>query len=140
MITPYLLYQDVAGAVRFLSRAFGFKKSGGAMLGNHGEVTHAAINFGDDLIIMMGYPGREYKNPKQLGEATQILYVKVNGADEHFACAKKAGAKILEEPEDTFYGHRRYGRRTRKGINGISSTRSKHASPTNVVNSNRILR
>jgi uncharacterized glyoxalase superfamily protein PhnB len=108
MITPYLLYQDVAGAVKFLSRAFGFKKSGRAMLGNHGKVTHAAMKFGDDL-IMMGYPGPRYKNPKQLGEATQILYVKVNDADEHFARAKKAGAKILEEPEDTFYGHRRYG-------------------------------
>ena len=38
-----------------------------------------------------------------------MLYVKVNDADRHFARAEKAGAKILAEPEDTFYGHRRYG-------------------------------
>lgn len=28
MITPYLLYEDVAGAVKFLSKVLGFKKSG----------------------------------------------------------------------------------------------------------------
>jgi PhnB protein len=108
MITPYLLYEDVAGAMRFLSKAFGFKKSGSTMSGKSGKVTHAAMKLDDDL-IMMGYPGPRYKNPKKLGEAAQILYVKLHDADDHFARAKKAGAKILEEPEDTFYGHRRYG-------------------------------
>ena len=33
----------------------------------------------------------------------------VDNVDAHFERAKKAGAKILEEPQDTFYGHRRYG-------------------------------
>ena len=108
MITPYLLYGDVAGAMKFLLKAFGFRKSGSTMLGSNGKVTHAAMKLGNDL-IMMGYPGRAYKNPKKLGGATQILYVKVNDADKHFARAKRAGAKILEQPDDTFYGHRRYG-------------------------------
>jgi uncharacterized glyoxalase superfamily protein PhnB len=35
--------------------------------------------------------------------------VNVDDADKHFKRARKAGAKILEEPQDTFYGHRRYG-------------------------------
>jgi PhnB protein len=134
MITPYLLYEDVAGAMRFLSKAFGLKKSGSAMSGKNGELTHAAMKLADDL-IMMGYPGPRYKNPKKLGEATQMLYVKVNDADKHFMRAKKSGAKILEEPEDTFYGHRRYRRRILRGINGISSTKSERANPTNVANS-----
>jgi PhnB protein len=108
MITPYLLYEDVAGAIRFLSKAFGFKKSGSTMSDKNGKLTHAAMKLGDDL-IMMGYPGPRYKNQKKLGEATQILYVTVKHADEQIARAKKAGAKILEEPEDTFYRHRRYG-------------------------------
>jgi PhnB protein len=108
VITPYLLYDDVAGAIGFLAKAFGFKKSGSAMSDKNGKLTHAAMKLGDDL-IMMGCPGPKYKNPKQLGEATQILYVNVSDADKHFARAKKAGAKILEEPDDTFYGHRRYG-------------------------------
>jgi PhnB protein len=65
MITPYLLYEDVA--VRFLSKAFGFQKSGSAMSGKNGKLTHAAMKLGDDL-IMTGYPGPRYKNPKKLGE------------------------------------------------------------------------
>ena len=102
MITPYLLYEDVA--VRFLSKAFGFQKSGSAMSGKNGKLTHAAMKLGDDL-IMMGYPGTEIQKPKETRRATQILYVNVKDADEHLARAEKAGATILEGPEDTFYGY-----------------------------------
>ena len=107
-ITPYLLYEDVGCALKFLSRAFGFRKYGRTMLGPDGKVNHAAMKLGDDF-IMMGYPGSKYKNPKRLGQATQSLYINVPDVDKHFQRARKAGATILEGPEDTFYGHRRYG-------------------------------
>jgi uncharacterized glyoxalase superfamily protein PhnB len=107
-ITPYLYYQDLRSALKFLSKAFGFKKQGRAMSGPDGKLNHAAMQLGND-IIMMGYPGSKYKNPKRLGQSTQCLYIKVSNVDKHFAKAKKAGAKIIDEPEDTFYGHRRYG-------------------------------
>jgi uncharacterized glyoxalase superfamily protein PhnB len=58
---------------------------------------------------MMGHPGPAYRSPKRLGQATQSLYVNVDDVDKHFAKARKAGAKIVEEPADTAYGHRRYG-------------------------------
>ena len=107
-ITPYLLYEDVGGALKFLAKAFGFRKYGVQVKGTDGTINHAAMQLGDDL-IMMGYPGPKFKNPKRLGQATQHLYVNVDQVDKHFARAKKAGAKILEEPTDTEYGHRRYG-------------------------------
>ena len=107
-ITPYLLYEDVSGALKFLAKAFGFRKYGAQVKGTDGKINHAAMQLGDDL-IMMGYPGPKFKNPKRLGQATQSLYVNVDEVDKHFARAKKAGAKILEEPTDTEYGHRRYG-------------------------------
>jgi uncharacterized glyoxalase superfamily protein PhnB len=106
-ITPYLLYRDVGGAMKFLSKAFGFKKLE-AMKGDDGVIQHAAIQFGDGL-IMLGYPGKKYKNPRKLGHVTQSLYVMVDNVDAHYKKAKKAGAKILEKPSDLFYGHRRYG-------------------------------
>jgi uncharacterized glyoxalase superfamily protein PhnB len=62
-----------------------------------------------DGVIMMGCPGPEYQNPKRLGHVTQNLYVYVDDVDAHFERAKKAGARILEEPKDQFYGDRRYG-------------------------------
>jgi uncharacterized glyoxalase superfamily protein PhnB len=38
-----------------------------------------------------------------------MQYIDVKDVESHFERAKKAGAKILEEPKDTFYGARRYG-------------------------------
>ncbi len=107
-ITPYLLYEDVAGALKFLAKAFGFRKYGAQISGPDGKLNHAAMKLGDDL-IMMGYPGPKYKNPKRLGQVTQSLYINVDDVDKHFKRAKQAGATILEEPQDTFYGARRYG-------------------------------
>jgi PhnB protein len=107
-ITPYLYYEDLGSALTFLSKAFGFRKYGRAMSGPDGKLNHAAMKLGDD-VIMMGYPGSKYKNPRRLKQATQCLYINVNNVEKHFERAKKAGAKIISEPEDTFYGHRRYG-------------------------------
>jgi uncharacterized glyoxalase superfamily protein PhnB len=107
-ITPYLYYEDVAGALKFLAQAFGFEKHGPEMKGPGGKINHASMKLGEDM-VMMGHPGSAYQNPKRLGQATQSLYVNVDDVDKHFAKARKAGAKIIEEPADTAYGHRRYG-------------------------------
>jgi uncharacterized glyoxalase superfamily protein PhnB len=107
-ITPYLLYEDVGGALAFLSKAFGFRKYGAATSGPRGKLTHAAMKLGGDM-IMMGCPGPGYRNPKRLGQATQNLYVNVDDVDNHFERARKGGAVIIAEPADTAYGHRRYG-------------------------------
>ena len=107
-ITPYLLYEDVGGALKFLAKAFGFRKCGAQKLGPDPKILHAAMQLGDD-VIMMGCPGAGYRNPKQLGRATQSLYINVEDVDKHLARARKAGATIIEEPADTAYGHRRYG-------------------------------
>jgi PhnB protein len=107
-ITPYLCYQKVAGALKFLAKAFGFRKYGVPMRCPDGKINHAAMKLGNDL-IMMGYPGPKYKNPKRLGKTTQSLYINVDDVERHFQRAKRAGATILEEPKDMFCGHRRYG-------------------------------
>src|SRR5882672_2229604 len=105
-ITPYLLYEDVGGALKFLAKAFGFRKHGASVSGAGGRIDHAAMRLGDDM-IMMGCPGSGYRNPKRLGQATQNLYVNVADLDKHFERARKAGDTILEEPAQTAYGQRR---------------------------------
>jgi uncharacterized glyoxalase superfamily protein PhnB len=57
---------------------------------------------------MMGRPGPDYRNPSHLGGATQSLYVYTDEVDKHFRRAKEAGAKIVSEPADQFYGDRNY--------------------------------
>ena len=107
-ITPYLYYEDVAAARRFLSRAFGFRNFGATMTGKDGKLAHAAMKLGND-VVMMGYPGPKYRNPRKLGQTTQTLYINVDDVDQHYARAVKAGARIIDEPKDAKYGDRRYG-------------------------------
>src|SRR5436309_3507542 len=106
-VTPYLYYEDVDRALRFLEKAFGFRKYGVQMRRPDGKICHAAMKLGKDL-VMMGRPASPYRNPKRLGQATQSLYVNVEHVDKHFERAQEAGAVILEPPTDTEYGHRRY--------------------------------
>jgi uncharacterized glyoxalase superfamily protein PhnB len=107
-ITPYLLCRDAGAAVDWLVAAFGLSRTGDVFKGDDGRVTHAALQFGKAL-LMLGSPGPDFKGPRALGHATQNLYVDVDDVEEHYARAVKAGATIIEEPKDTFYGARRYG-------------------------------
>jgi PhnB protein len=104
-ITPYLLYEDLPGAVDWLSKAFGFRLRYAMP---EGKITHAEMQLGEDGLIMVGYPGPQYRNPKHTGIVTQNLYVRVENVDEHFGRAVQAGAVVLEEPTDQPYGDRRY--------------------------------
>jgi PhnB protein len=105
-ITPYLLYEDGAAAIDFLTSAFGFRE----VLRHHspeGRVWHAELALGDGE-IMLGEPGRDYKNPKHLGGITVGIHVYVDDVDAHFDRAKAAGATVKSDPEDQEYGDRRY--------------------------------
>jgi uncharacterized glyoxalase superfamily protein PhnB len=112
-ITPYLLYEDVAGALDFLSKAFGFEEVL-RYTGEQGYVNHAEARLGD-ASVFMGDPGDQYRNPKKLGQETVGIYVLVDDVDAHFERAQAAGAEILEEPVDQEYGHRRYTARDPEG-------------------------
>jgi PhnB protein len=105
-ITPYLYYEDVATAVDWLAEAFGFRERM-RLPGPDGTITHAEMELADG-VIMLGHPGPDFRSPKRLGQVTQTVYVYVDDVDKHFERARGAGATILDEPEDQFYGDRRY--------------------------------
>jgi PhnB protein len=107
-ITPYLYYEDVDGALEWLAEAFGFREYGKRFSSPSGKTNHAAMKFGG-AVIMMGHPGPDYKSPKRLGQATQCIHILVKKVDGLFERAKKAGATILQPPEDKFYGQRQFG-------------------------------
>ena len=106
-ITPYLLYEDCEAALEFLAKAFGFTEDL-RVPGPDGKVTHAEMRL-EDGVIMMGHPGPDYQNPNRHGHVNATVYVYVDDVDKHFAVAKAAGAHILSEPADQFYGDRTYG-------------------------------
>jgi len=105
-ITPYLLYEDVAGALEFLERAFGVEEPV-RLTAPEGNVNHAEARLGE-AAVYLGDPGDHYKNPKRLGQETVGLYVLVDDVDAHYERAREAGAEILADPEDQEYGDRRY--------------------------------
>jgi uncharacterized glyoxalase superfamily protein PhnB len=105
-ITPYLFYEDIAAAVKWLSDAFGFRESL-RYVEPDGTVTHAEVEFGGDT-VMLGHFGPGYRNPKHTGHVSGFVYVMVDDVEAHYQRAKAAGATILVEPEDKPYGQRQY--------------------------------
>jgi PhnB protein len=105
-ITPYLLYEDVDTAADWLMGVFGFEERF-RMKAPDGKAMHAELALADG-VVMMGNPGPDYQNPSHRGGATQLVHVYVDDVDAHFRAATAAGAHILREPADQFYGDRTY--------------------------------
>ena len=96
-ITPYLLYEDVAAALAWLGRAFGFEETL-RHTGPDGAVYHAEAWLGDGPVYL-GYPGEQYKNPRRLGQETVGIYVLVDDVDAHYERARETGATIVHPLE-----------------------------------------
>ena len=112
-MVPYLFYEDVASALEWLSRVFGFVEHL-RFTEEDGSVTHAEMRMSDG-VIMLGDPGEGYENPKQHDHLHSSLVVYTDGLDEHFSRAKGAGAEIISEPADTPYGDRMYSAKDLEG-------------------------
>jgi PhnB protein len=105
-ISPYLLYEDAAAALDWLTNAFGFRERL-RFNDDSGQVTHAELEHGDGL-IMLGQPGGDYQSPKRTGKVSHLVSVYVEDVDKHFQVAKEAGATIVSDLENKPYGDRSY--------------------------------
>jgi uncharacterized glyoxalase superfamily protein PhnB len=105
-VEPYVLYEDAASAMEFLSLAFGFRE----VLRSHspeGRVWHAEMALGEGTLFL-GQPGSDHRSPKRSGAVTVAIHVYVDDVDAHYERAKAAGATIRKELADRDYGERRY--------------------------------
>lgn len=105
-VTPYLLYEDVASSLAFLSRAFGLTETL-RYDDPAGYISHAEMRHGDGT-IMLGHPGPAYRSPIHLGTTTVQIHVQVNDVDTACVRARDAGAVITSELEDHTDGERRF--------------------------------
>jgi PhnB protein len=105
-ITPYLLYEDCAGMLEWLTRAFGFEEKL-RFADDAGNVTHAEMTIADGSFFM-GDPGDDYRSPKNGGGWPAQVHVYVDDVGAHYEQARAAGAQIRLELADTPYGDRRY--------------------------------
>jgi uncharacterized glyoxalase superfamily protein PhnB len=70
---------------------------------------------GGVLINLTTEGGHELRSPDSVGGISIGLKVYVDDLDEHFHQAKAAGATIVTEPEDGFWGGRIYRARDLEG-------------------------
>ena len=108
---PSVIYKDQRAALAWLEKAFGFEASE-VLVDAKGEIAHAEMSFGDGVIMVGGeWPTWDWaKSPASAGgKNTQRTHVRVeNDIDGHCARARAAGAVIVMEPADQFYGARTY--------------------------------
>ncbi len=113
-IIPMLAYEDGAAAIDWLVDAFGFTER--TRIEEDGRIGHAELELNGN-IVMLATPTPKYVAPRRHREQceharawSEVPYVVdgvlvyVDDLAAHFERAKRAGATILSEPEDTEHG------------------------------------
>ena len=113
---PSVNYQDDRAALEWLQKAFGFETSL-VVTDDSGKIVHAEMRFEGAPIMIAREWSDITRSPKSLGgKNTQQVHVQLKGdIDAHCARAKAAGAAIVQEPSDQFYGDRTYRARDPEG-------------------------
>ena len=105
-LTPYLAVEDAAKAIDFYKEAFGAEEHV-RMPSPDGKVAHAELQIGDSKLMLSDpFPQSNVRPPSERGGPTASIFMYVNDADATFEQAQKAGATVVAELEDMFWGDR----------------------------------
>jgi len=118
-IVPFIGYEDAAGAIDWLERAFGFQEDRSARHEAGGTIGHAELELGGARIYLSTPDG--YVNPLHLRESSDLArraydnpwvidgyFVEVDDVTAHCERARRAGATILRDLEEPGIGFRIY--------------------------------
>ncbi len=124
IVLPHVVYQDVAAAIEWLTKTFGFRE-----LYRYGDpVSGAQMKLGN-AVIMIERSKAGRNTPRQAGCVTQSLTIFVEDVDAHYERSKSAGAKIVEDLHETIYGERQYGVEDLDGHHWLFSQHARDVSP-----------
>jgi uncharacterized glyoxalase superfamily protein PhnB len=111
-----VFYKEPMAALRWLEKAFGFEIAT-LVTDAEGRLAHSELSFQGGAVSVSG----EWESPDIVGPArmrspatldgvnTQFLRVHLEtGLDAHCERARAAGARIVDEPTEQFYGSRTY--------------------------------
>jgi PhnB protein len=109
-LTPYITVADADAALGFYQRAFGFEP-GLAMPGADGRTAHASMTYQGATLLMFAPEGAwgdsGMHTPAHSGAEPPLdFYVYCPDVDALTARARGAGAEVLAEPEQMFWGDR----------------------------------
>lgn len=105
-VTPYLVIDGAAQAMDFYRDVFGAVELM-RMPGPDGKIGHAEMKIGDSHIMLADeHPEQGFRSPTSIGGTGVGVMLYVEDADSCFDAAVKRGAKVVEPPQDKFYGDR----------------------------------
>jgi PhnB protein len=105
-IAPYLAVDDAAKAIEYYKKAFGAKERG-RMDAPGGGIAHAELEIGDSVVMLSDpFPQASTKPPKELGGTSASVFMYVEDVDAVVKQAVDAGATVLMEVADQFWGDR----------------------------------
>lgn len=111
-----VIYKDPFKALDWLEQAFGFERTM-VITDSEGNLGHSQMNFGNGFIMVGSEFAAFTASPASIGgRNTQFIHVHLpEGIDAHCERARQAGAEIVQEPADQFYGDRTYRARDPEG-------------------------
>lgn len=102
-VNPYLVVDDVERALRFYEKAFGLKS--GLTYREAGKpVSYGELHY-KDALIMVGLPQAGKRHIRRTNHDV-TLFCYTSNVDRLAVQAKAAGAQMLQEPADQFWGDR----------------------------------
>jgi uncharacterized glyoxalase superfamily protein PhnB len=111
-----VFYRDPFAALGWLERAFGFERTM-LITDAKGDLCHSEMRFGEGYIMVGPEWADHVASPASVGgRNTQSIHVHLkDGIEAHCERARAAGAVIVREPEDQFYGDRTYSAKDLEG-------------------------
>jgi PhnB protein len=102
----YLAVEDAAKAIDFYTEAFGAEETI-RMPGPDGKVAHAELQIGDSKLMLSDpFEHSDVRPPSERGGPTASIFMYVDDVDATFEQAQRAGATVVSELEDMFWGDR----------------------------------
>ncbi len=105
-VTPYIIVRNAAKALDWYKSVFGAQEVM-RFPGPGGKIMHAEIQIGDSHIMLADeFPQMNAVSPQTVGGTSVGIMIYVEDTDAVFNKAVENGARVLQKPEDKFYGDR----------------------------------
>ena len=105
-IFPYLRVRNANAAIEFYKKAFGAEEKF-RLSEPSGRIGHAELKFGSFTVMLSDeYPEHGIQSPAAFGGTGSSVHLHVEDVDAMTKQAVDAGAKVIMEPKDMFYGER----------------------------------
>ncbi len=102
----YLRVNNAPAAIDYYKTIFGATEIF-RLVEPSGRIGHIELNFGSSVVMLCDeYPEYGILGPQAGGSTGLLIHLHVDNADEMAARAIEAGAVMVREPSDAFYGER----------------------------------